>query len=345
MRPLVRPPALRPGDTIAVCTPSAPGHTRFRAKYLHGVEVLRRLGFRVVEGPLTARATDQGHRAGTPRERADELNALFADRNVRAIITTIGGYTSQSAVPYLDFDVIRARPKVFCGYSDITSLHLALMHHAGLSTFYGPAVMPSFGEWPDVLPETRDSFLDAVMRHTEGSRSLRPPKAWSDHFRDATTDAWKTQPRRMTPNEGWRVVRPGTVEGPALICNVSTLLSNAGTEVFPDAAGAVLFLEDMASSPPVAERRFRHLKSLGVFDVARAVVWGKVEDRSGESGLTVEDVLLEVLDDVALPVVTGFDCCHTVPMLTLAQGTPVRLTAPEGGLAEVTVLSPMVAAP
>ena len=91
MQPLIRPPALRPGDAIGICTPSFPAHVAFRAKYLHGVAELRRLGFRVVEGDLTARATAQGARSGTPRERADEINALFANPDVRAIITTIGG--------------------------------------------------------------------------------------------------------------------------------------------------------------------------------------------------------------------------------------------------------------
>jgi len=133
MAPLTRPPALRPGDTIGICTPSFPAHVAFRAKYLHGIAELTRLGFRVVEGELTARATAQGARAGTPRKRADEINALFANPEVRGIMTTIGGSNSSSLVPYLDFDLVRAHPKVFCGSSDVTSLHLALMRHAGLA--------------------------------------------------------------------------------------------------------------------------------------------------------------------------------------------------------------------
>ena len=344
---LTRPPALSPGDTVGICTPSVPAHTRFRAKYLHGVEVLRKMGFSVVEGPLTARAVSRGHRAGTARERAAELNALFADPQVRAIICTIGGANSSSLVPYLDFEQIRAHPKVFCGYSDVTSLHLALMRHAGLSTFYGPAVMPSFGEWPDVLPETKASFLDAVTRTSPGPRALVPPTRWSNHFRDAAGDAWRTEPRQFQDNPGWRVVHPGEAEGPALVVNLNTLRSNAGTPEFPDMQGAVLFIEDMSTGPALAERGFRHLAAMGVFEQVAAVVWGKVEFRSDpDAPDTLEALLLEAIGRVPdIPVVTDFDCCHTVPMLTLAQGVPVRVHAPANGFADITVLEPMVSVP
>lgn len=344
---LLRPPALRVGDTIGVCTPSYPAHTRLRAKYLHGVEVLRRMGFVVVEGSLTARATDQGHRAGSARERAEELNALFADASVRCIICTIGGNVSASIAPFLDYALIRSNPKVFCGYSDVTSLHLALMRHAGLSTFYGPAVMPSFGEWPDVLPETRDSFLDAVCRHTAGPRELRAPQRWSNHFRDAAGDAWRSEPRIWQDNPGWQSLAPGVAEGPALICNLNTLRANAGTVLMPDLAGTVLFIEDMASSASLGERSFRQLAAMPGFAHLRGLVWGKVESLTHEPGApSLESLLLEAVGDALggsprFPIVGGFDCCHTVPMLTLAQGTPVRVDA-SGPWARVHVLAPMV---
>jgi muramoyltetrapeptide carboxypeptidase len=206
---LIRPPALQPGDTVGIFTPSAPAHVRFRTKYLHGLSQLESLGFRVVEGPLTAAQTHHGYRSGSPEERAAEFMALIRDPAVKALISTIGGENSASMIPSLDFEAIRAHPKVICGYSDVTSLHLAILAHSGLSTFYGPAVVPSFGEWPEVLPETRDSFLDAVQQHRAGIRTLLPPFRWSTHFRDAATPAWKEEPRRFKQNRGWRVLSRG----------------------------------------------------------------------------------------------------------------------------------------
>lgn len=155
----IRPPPLKPGATIGVFTPSSPSHVDFPAKYAQGLAELRRLGFKVVEGALTKSRESQGYRSGTPRARAAELMALWLDPGVDALISTIGGMNSSSLIPYLDFAAMRAHPKIFCGDSDVTSLHCAILTLAGVRTFYGPAVIPSFGEWPETLPDSLASFL------------------------------------------------------------------------------------------------------------------------------------------------------------------------------------------
>ena len=154
---------------------------------------------------------------------------LIRDPKIHALVATIGGLNSSSLIPYLDFDAIRAHPKVICGYSDITSLHLAILEFSGLRTFYGPAVINSFGEWPDVLDETRVSFLEAVCDPQMAPRALMPPKRWSNHFRDALADAWRNEPRQYQPNPGWRALRQGTATGHTIIANLETLLAAAGT--------------------------------------------------------------------------------------------------------------------
>lgn len=343
------PPALQPGDTIGIVTPSWPAHVLLRDKYLHGLREIERLGFRVAEGELTAEASNQGHRSGTPEQRAGEINRLFADPDINAIVTTIGGTNSSSLVPFLDFELIAANPKVFCGYSDVTSLHLAINRFAGLRTFYGAAVVPSFGEWPRTDEVTADSFLDATLRHVAGPRELVPPKRWSNHFRDALTDAWKAEPRRWKDSPGWRTVHPGKAEGPLLALNLNTLCANAGTRLMPEFDGAILCIEDMATSPADAERRFRHLAALGVFEQIAGLVWGKIESfRPEEGSPSVEDLLLEAIraelgSEPPFPVVTGFDCCHTVPMLTLGQGVLACLDA-SSEHARITLLEPAVQA-
>lgn len=140
-----KPRALRQGDTIGVFTPSLPAHVLFREKYLHGLDELRRLGFSVTEGELTRAAVREGYRSGSPSERAAEFMQLIRDRTVHALVATIGGYNSSSLIPYLDFDEIRAHAKVICGFSDVTSIHLACLCFAGVRTFYGPAIVTSFG--------------------------------------------------------------------------------------------------------------------------------------------------------------------------------------------------------
>ena len=331
--PMVRPPALLPGDTVGVFAPSSPTHVEMPDKYRHGLEVLRRLGYRVKEGSLTARGSAQGYRSGTPRERAAELMELVLDPSVRAVIATIGGSNSASLLPYLDFDAIRANPKVLCGYSDVTSLHLAFLARAGVSTFYGPAVLPSFAEWPDVLPETRDSFLAAVTWTESGPRVLEAPARWSRHGRSwaGAEGPWKTEPRQFEPNEGWRTLRTGEVRGPVLAANCNTLCSNAGTDVFPSLDGWILLVEDMDAPMSRLERNWRHLERLGVFDRIAGLIVGKPEFFRDEGApFSMDELLLEIVGDRQLPVVSNFDCAHTHPMLTIAQGAELTLVARPG---------------
>ncbi len=341
---LIRPAPLRLGDTIGVCTPSFPAHVAFREKYLHGIRQIEQMGFRVLEGSLTRQATAQGYRSGTPRERAVELAELFADRSVRCIITTIGGTCASSLIPYLDFAQIRQNAKIFCGYSDITSLHLALLAHAGLSTFYGPAVMPSFGEWPEVLPETAQSFLDATGSKQVVERELVAPARYSRHMRDAKGDAWKAVPREWLPNPGPSVVYPGTVEAPCIVANLNTLVTAAGTDYFPELAGRILVIEEMNALLSEEERDLRHLERLGVFDRIAGLVIGKPEVYSNESApFEYADLVREIVPQrPGVPVVMEVDVGHTVPILTLAQETRLRLIAPGAGPTRWFVLEAMV---
>lgn len=325
-RPLLRPPALLPGDTVGIFAPSAPSHARYPEKYRHGLEEIRRLGYRVKEGALTATLAMEGYRSGPPRVRAAELMDLILDPEVRAVVATVGGSNSSSLLPFLDFEAIRAHPKILCGFSDVTSLHLAFLVKAGVSTFYGPAVMANFAEWPAMLPETRDSFLAAVTWGEAGTRRLVPPAEWSNRAGDWGGD-WRA-PRQFQKNEGWRVLRAGEVRAPILAANNNTLVSNAGTDVFPALDGWILLIEDMDAPMSRLERNWRHLERLGVFDRIAGLIVGKPEFFRDEGApFSMEELLLEIVGDRQIPIVSNFDCSHTHPMLTLAQGAEVTLAA------------------
>jgi muramoyltetrapeptide carboxypeptidase len=341
---LVTPPSLRPGDRVGVFTPSWPAHVLFAEKYQHGVAALRRLGFEVVEGEATRTRTSQGYRTAPPQDRADEFMQLIRDPGIHALIATMGGLNSSSLIPYLDFDEIRAHPKVICGYSDITSLHLAILQFSGVRTFYGPTVVNSLGEWPEILEDTRVSFLEAVSEPQTTPRALRPPKQWSDHFRDALTDAWRTEPRQCQPNPGWRALRQGTASGQTIVANLETLLAAAGTPYFPDLTGKILIVEDWNGSLGLEERAFRQLERIGAFELIAGLVVGKPErsDRQG-APFTLDELVLEIVGPQrSFPIITNFDCGHTHPMLTIAEMTRVTLIVGQGFDSRVIVEEPMV---
>ncbi len=341
---LIKPPALKPNGTIGVFTPSYPAHVKFREKYLFGIANLKKMGFEVIEGSLTASQKIEGYRSGSPRARAEEFMELIRNPRVDCLISTIGGTNSSSMIPYLDFDEIRRHPKIICGYSDVTSLHMAILAHSGLSTFYGPAVMPSFGEWPEVLPETKESFLDAVGGHRSGTRALRPPARWSNHLRSALTDAWKTEAREFLPNPGWKVLNPGEATAPIIVANLNTVVTSAGTSYFPDVSGKILLIEEMNAALSEEERDLRHLERLGVFDVIAGLIVGKPEIYNQEDApFGYDDLVLEIVGrGRRYPIVSGFDCGHTVPMLTIAEMSRISLVAKKDYETEVTVLEGMV---
>ena len=344
---LIKPPALMPGDTIGVFTPSSPGHLWNTEKYELALGNLRALGFEVIEGSLTASKRSEGYRTAPPQDRAAELMELFVNPKVHAVMATIGGSNSASLIPFLDFDVIRANPKILSGYSDITSLNLALLAYSGLQTFYGPAVLPSFGEWPEPLAETRESFLQAVTDWKTAPRELRPPARWSNHWREWSTDEWKTEPRKFEPNPGWKVLQSGCASAPILLANLSTLMSAAGTDYFPDCGGKILLIESMDAPFSKEERHLRQLERLGVYDEIAGLIIGKPErPDSQKAPFTHDDLVLEIVgSERPYPIVSNFDCCHTHPMLTIAEHVMITLEAREGYDVIVRVEEPMVAPP
>lgn len=340
---LLKPRFLEKGDVIGIFTPSWPGHSVLRDKYLLGLENLREMGFKIKEGSLTVKNTNQGYRSGKPKERAEEFMNLILDTEVKCIISVIGGLNSSSIISYLDFDLIRLNPKIICGYSDVTALHLAVLKMAGIPCFYGPALIPSFGE-PLGFKYTIDSFLRSVTNTGNTPIILEAPAKWSNHFIDATKHGWEQTERIYQSNEGWVTHFEGFAEGPLLPVNLDTLLALAGTKYFPDIEGCILLFEEMQAPLDNLERNLSHLKLLGVFEKIAGLIVSKPEnvDKKGAQFSDI-DLLLETIgEDISYPVISNFDCGHTHPMITLQQMMLIRLNAQAGKEPIITLLEPMV---
>jgi muramoyltetrapeptide carboxypeptidase LdcA involved in peptidoglycan recycling len=206
------PRRLRSGDTVAIVSPSAPALGRFPHRLARGRVYLGSLGLQVRVMPNAQNVT--AWTAGTPEERAADLHAAFADDEIAAVVCAIGGNHSNELLPHLDFELIRAHPKLFQGYSDITVLHWAFRAHAGLRTFYGPALVSELAEYPHVLPHT-DRFLRAAWFGGEPLR-FEPAVDWTDELLDWALQLDLTRPRELRPSEGWITLRDGVADGPLL---------------------------------------------------------------------------------------------------------------------------------
>jgi len=320
LKPVLAPP-LRPGDTIGYFSPSAPATQFAPRRYERAKAYLGDQGFHLVSGSLSGQS--DFYRSGSIRARADELNALIANPDIRCIISTIGGSNSSSLLPYLDYGGLIADPKIIVGYSDVTSILLGIHQKTGLVTFYGPALVASFGELAPLVDKTFHYFSSMLMAEKATRHTYSLPESWTDEM-----IPWEEQDRPKTeqPNK-CEFLGTGTVSGRLIGGNLNTLWSIWGSPYMPDIVdGDILLIEDSLKTIATVERLFAFLKLNGVFDRVSAVLLGKHElfDAAG-SDRTPMNVLKEVLNGQEVPVVNGFDCCHTHPMVTMPLGVKVAI--------------------
>ena len=330
MTEIIKPPRLKLGDTIGIFTPSNPAAVKYPEKYLHGLEELKRTGFKILEGSLTKNRASQGFRSGTPQERAQEFMDLYLDPKVNALMAVLGGSCSASMIPYLNFEAIKNTPKMIIGFSDVTALHLALLKHASLASVYGPMVIRTFAEWPHVLPYSLSSFLQAASKLGEEQVELSPPTEWSSTKGSWDDSEWNRQQKPFIKNSGWNVARKGSSRAPVIMANLNTLVRAAGTEYFPDLTDKILIIEEMRSTLSDLERNLRHLERIGIFKIISGLIVSKPEYFFDEGApFSLDDLVLEVVNTTNhhFPIITQFDCGHTTPMITIEQMSIMTIVA------------------
>ncbi|MDR0898222.1 MAG: LD-carboxypeptidase [Oscillospiraceae bacterium] len=299
----ILPRALRPGDAIGIIAPASP--MQDAADLRRAVAALEALGYPVKLGKsATARWGDY---AGEDALRAADVNAMFADESVRAILCLRGGYGSGRLLSLLDYDLIRANPKIFCGYSDITAMHSAIRAHTGLVTFHSP-VCADFAKKPPV-PYTVQCFLRAISCAEPLGRLCNPNGA---------------------PLE---TLVAGVAEGTLAGGNLAIVTAGLGTPYACEFDGAILFLEDIDECPRSIDRMLTQLTHAGAFARAAGVVLGAFTHCGEEAA--VQAVLHDRLGGLSIPVAAGLSCGHIPKKVTLPLGVRCRLDAGAGVL-EVT---------
>ena len=308
MAAATRPRALRPGDTIAVVAPSGPVEAD---RLADGLVLLNGWGFTTRAMPSTAGG--RGYLAGeSDAARGAELTACFGDPSVAGILCARGGFGAMRILSHVDWGVVRAHPKLFCGYSDITALHTAIRREAGFVTFHGPLAARQ-GDEPRLHPWTATG-LRAALTATEPLGAIIPPA-------DAPP---------LTAVVG------GRATGPLTGGNLTLIAARAGTRWQLDARGCVLLLEDVDEAPYRIDRMLTQLLLAGVLNGVRGVLFGDSPtcDRPPDDPRTFPllSVLRDRLGGLGIPVLYGFPCGHTPPRATLPLGVTVTLDADAGAL-------------
>lgn len=258
--------------------------------------------------------------------RVEDFHDAFLDKNVKAVITVIGGFNCNQLLRYLDWDLIQKNPKIFCGYSDITALNNAIFAKTGLISYSGPHYS-TFGQ-ELYFDYTLDYFKKCLF--DEEPFEIKPSDDWSD-------DAWykNQKDRNLIKNDGFWIINEGEAFGTILGANLCTFSLLQGTEFFPKfSENLVLFLEDDEMPKELSAVEFdRDLQSLihqPGFENVKGIVIGRFQNASK----ITKDILIKIIKTkkelTNLPVIANVDFGHTDPKITFPVGGEVSLEVKNG---------------
>ena len=306
----VKPKRLRPGMSVGLVTPASnvPEDQELHA----AMDLVRSLGFSAE--PAVNLFSRTQYLAGTDQQRADDLNAMFADTDIDAIFCVRGGYGSGRLLRYLDYDMIAANPKVIMGYSDITSILNAIYLRTGLVTFHGPIAGGNFSNY------TYEQYKKVLIEPTQIARIGEPPEF---ETRPGVVD-WKN---RLT------TIVSGVAEGHLVGGNLSLMVTLLGTPFEPQFEGAILFLEDVDEPPYSVDRMLTHLWMAGKLEQVAGIVLGKFTDGGHDSNtFSMEEVLRDRLEPLGIPTLRGAMIGHIEDKTVVPLGVRARLDADAGAL-------------
>lgn len=273
-----------------------------RERLKQGEKALNEMGFQVKYDPSILDSFR--YLAGSDQRRGEEVNRMFADPEVQGIFCARGGYGCARTLAFVDEEILKNNPKVFLGYSDITSFLLYLYRRCSLVSFHGPMV--TIDLYKPVTDKTRASLLNAL-----------------------------TVPKPPQDRVSLKILKGGFGEGILLGGCLSILVHSLGTPYEPDLRSKILFLEDIDESPYRIDRMLTHLKNAGKLQQVAGLVFGEMKrcHPSAEEGYLLEEVISEVLQDLTVPILFGFPSGHThEDNLTLPMGVRARIDGEQGQL-------------
>lgn len=304
---LLKPPQLKKGDTIGLISPA----NQITVEEVNSVtEFLLEKGFRVKLGKHIFE--QYGYLAGTDEARAEDVNQMFADQSVAGILTLRGGWGCNRILPLLDYELISQNPKIIMGYSDITSLLIAISSRTNLVTFHGPVGTSTWNSF--TIAYTKDILLDNQMLVFKN-----PPEL------------------------AFKIINGGKARGRLWGGNLSVLASMIGSDYLPDWQDAILFVEDIGEDVYRIDRLLTQLKLAGILEQISGLIFGQCTDclagEDGEPSLTLEQVFDDLLKPLNIPAYSGGSFGHIKDKWTLPVGLPVEIDAELG---TIQMLGPAV---
>ena len=313
---IIKPPRLDQGDTVGLITPASPLYEAHQT-IIEAVEKMKNLGYQVKLGKHVYKKW--GYLAGSDEDRLEDIHTMFADPEVKAIIAIRGGYGSGRLLKYLDYDLIRKNPKIFHGYSDITSLLIGIQQMTGLVTFHGPVAISTYTDY------TKKYFYKA-LNQTEPIGEIE----------DAPFEEnLQTSSRIWTVNGG---IGTGKITGG----NLTLIASLMGTPYEMITKDKILFIEEVDEEPQVLDRYLTQLDNAGKLEECKGIVFDRMKSvhpadfKPGYySTLSKEEIIANRIQRYNIPTCIGLSLGHIANKPTLPLGVQCRLNADEG---RITVL-------
>lgn len=304
------PAPLKKGDLVGLISPSAA--TADIMQFTFAKEAMEGHGLKVIEGKhLKSR---RGHLAGTDEERATDLNEMFANKDVKAIICIRGGSGAARILPLIDYKTVKNNPKPLLGYSDITALHNALFAQTGLITFHGPNGSGTWGKF------NVNQFQRMFFEQNEKLVYINEVEETED---------------LVVKKNRIRTIFPGKATGELVGGNLTVLTSLAGSPYLPSFKGKILFLEDIGEEPYRIDRMMSTLMLMGVFKEIKGFVFGQCTDcdpSGGYGNLTLNQIFDDYLLPHKIPAFRGSMIGHIPKQFLLPHGARVNMDANQGTL-------------
>jgi len=315
---LLIPEKLNEGDTIGIVSPAS---AIFESEpYTIAKESFEAMGLKVKFGKNTKNR--YGHLAGTDEERAEELNEMFRDTSVKAIIALRGGSGSARILNKIDYDLIKQNPKIFIGYSDITALHLAIFEKTGLVTFHGPVAVSAWNNFSY-------NHLKKLLFEKKALTFTNPSEKGNE---------------LVATKNRIRTINSGMGKGQLLGGNLSVLTGIIGSTYFPkNWKGKILYIEDIGEKIYAVDRMMTQIQLAGVFDQISGFIFGKCTDcdpgGSGYGSLTMEEVIDHYIKSLNIPAFSGAMIGHIDNNITIPNGIEAEINADSG---TIKLLTPAV---
>ena len=335
----LRPPRLHPGDTVAAVSLSSGFVTEVPERFEAARRQVRKtFGLEVVPAPNALRGPEYLDR--NPQARADDLHWALTEPTVRGIFSIIGGDDSVRLLPHLDLDLIRAHPKVFMGFSDTTVTLLQFMR-AGVTAFYGPALLTDLAEHGGIRPFVARALRRALFEPVPFP--LKAASEWTEQHVPWKDPALREVPRTFTPSAGWTWLQgEAPAEGHLMGGCIEVLDMLNGTPGWPSAdlwRGSLLCLETSEDVPPPRQVGYwlRNLGAQGILGSAAGLLFARPRGYTVEMVAELSGWIRKVLWEYGrerLPVLATVDFGHTSPQLVLPLGARAQLD-PAAGMAEV----------